>query len=103
MDSRSSLGGSIGRAGVVGAGQMGAGIAGTLVKAGIPTTLVDVSPEMLAAASDRAARIAGHAATEGSHPLLTLAPEPSALREAEFVVEAITEDAEAKEALFQSV
>jgi 3-hydroxyacyl-CoA dehydrogenase len=82
---------------------MGAGIAGTLVKAGIPTTLVDVSPEMLAAASDRAARIAGHAATEGSHPLLTLAPEPSALREAEFVVEAITEDAEAKEALFQSV
>ena len=35
------------RAGVLGAGQMGAGIAATLIRTGISTTMVDVSQDIL--------------------------------------------------------
>src|SRR5271166_3849651 len=46
------------RAGVLGAGQMGAGIAATLIRSGISTTMVDVNPEILAAGSARARQLA---------------------------------------------
>jgi 3-hydroxyacyl-CoA dehydrogenase/enoyl-CoA hydratase/3-hydroxybutyryl-CoA epimerase/3-hydroxyacyl-CoA dehydrogenase/enoyl-CoA hydratase/3-hydroxybutyryl-CoA epimerase/enoyl-CoA isomerase len=101
MDSPSSLsGGGTRKAGVVGAGQMGAGIAGTLVKAGILTTLVDVSPAMLAAAVDRVSRIAG---TEASHPLLATSAELSALADSDLIIEAVTEQESTKSALFRTL
>ena len=46
------------RAGVLGAGQMGAGIAATLVRSGISTTMVDVTPKILEAGSSRARQLA---------------------------------------------
>src|SRR5271166_5842598 len=46
------------RAGVLGAGQMGAGIAATLIRSGISTTMVDVNPEILEAGSARARQLA---------------------------------------------
>jgi len=46
------------RAGVLGAGQMGAGIAATLLRSGISTTMVDVNPEILEAGSSRARQLA---------------------------------------------
>ncbi len=46
------------RAGVLGAGQMGAGIAATLLRSDISTILIDVNPDILEAGSARARQLA---------------------------------------------
>ncbi len=47
------------RAGVLGAGQMGAGIAATLLRSEIATTMVDVNRDIVEAGSARARQLAG--------------------------------------------
>jgi 3-hydroxyacyl-CoA dehydrogenase/enoyl-CoA hydratase/3-hydroxybutyryl-CoA epimerase/3-hydroxyacyl-CoA dehydrogenase/enoyl-CoA hydratase/3-hydroxybutyryl-CoA epimerase/enoyl-CoA isomerase len=100
---------SIVRAGVLGAGQMGAGIAGTLVRSGILTTLVDVNPAMLDAATKRvrqiATRPAGNAGpAQNSHaPRLETSTDLMALARCEVLIEAVTENEEIKCGLFRSL
>lgn len=96
---------SIARAGVVGAGQMGSGIAGSLVKAGIATVLIDVSPSMLADAANRVRRIVGTAndGCPGAEARLTTSGELASLENVDLVIEAIPEDEAAKAALFRSL
>src|SRR5205823_4692020 len=95
--------------GVVGAGTMGNGIAQVFAQAGFSVRLVDVAPPMLdraratiekslskfvekskLTAADRDAALAR----------LTASTSLDALSEADYVVEAIVEDADAKRALF---
>ena len=100
---------SIRRVGVVGAGTMGNGIAQVFAQAGFDVTLQDVSP----AALDRAratidkslakfvekGKLSAEARDAALGRLRTV-PRVEALHDADYVVEAIVEDAEAKRALF---
>ena len=98
--------------GVVGAGTMGNGIAQSFAQAGFNVTLVDVAAPMLERARKTidkslekfvekgkltAADKAGVAAR------MSTAQELSALADADYVVEAIVEDADAKRALFSQL
>lgn len=93
------------RAGVVGGGTMGAGIATAMLAAGLPVTLVErddaaadrakAAVESLVAAGARRGRIADDAARR-----LTVATDYAALAEADLVIEAVFEDIDAKRAVF---
>jgi 3-hydroxyacyl-CoA dehydrogenase len=74
------------RAGVIGAGTMGAGIAALLAGHGIVTTLVDSNPEALARAA-------------AACPDVRLAADVSQLADADLVVEAVVEDLAVKQGL----
>lgn len=98
--------------GVIGAGQMGAGIAQVGAQAGIPSTIFDISPEALEKAKsginrrlDRA--IEKEAMTPGEKDSvlarLSYSSELEALSKCDFVVEAIVENPEVKESLFQKL
>jgi 3-hydroxybutyryl-CoA dehydrogenase len=96
--------------GVVGAGTMGAGIAQVFAQHGFPVLLYDASPEALDRASGRIEaslaklvekRTIDEATRVRARAGLRRVPDLDALREAEVVIEAITEDREAKQQLFR--
>jgi 3-hydroxyacyl-CoA dehydrogenase/enoyl-CoA hydratase/3-hydroxybutyryl-CoA epimerase/3-hydroxyacyl-CoA dehydrogenase/enoyl-CoA hydratase/3-hydroxybutyryl-CoA epimerase/enoyl-CoA isomerase len=84
-----------GRVGVIGAGQMGSGIAAVLVRAGLPTALVDVSASMLEAGTKAVYKVAAD-----SPGLLATSTSLSALASCDVVIEAVTEDEAIKTATF---
>ena len=90
------------RVGVVGAGQMGSGIAASLVRAGVPTALIDVNAAMLDAAVKTVWRVAAQDPGERPDRLVT-ATSPAILANCDVVIEAITEDEAAKMATFRNL
>lgn len=99
----------VGRAGVLGAGTMGSGIATSLATAGIPVTLVDTKPEALRAglarmhagisSAERKGRLTAEAA-EAARARVTGAESLDALAGADFIVEAVFEDLGVKQQVF---
>jgi 3-hydroxyacyl-CoA dehydrogenase len=100
----------VNRAGVLGAGTMGSGIATSLATAGIPVTLVDTQPEALRAglarmhaaisSAERKGRITADAA-EAARARVTGAESLEALDGADFVVEAVFENLGVKQQVFE--
>ncbi len=102
------------RTGVLGAGQMGAGIAATLLRSGISTTMVDVNPEILAAGSARARQPAAGRTKNRTEEvdaadsariasLLTTSTSPASLADCDVVIEAVTENEAIKTGIFQAL
>jgi len=102
------------RAGVLGAGQMGAGIAATLIRSGISTTMVDVTPEILQAGSARArqlaagrskskAGLADEAESARIASLLSTSTSPAPLADCDVVIEAVTENEAIKTGIFKNL
>ncbi len=102
------------RIGVLGAGQMGAGIAATLLRAGIATTMVEVNQAILAAGSTRARQLAigrgksnsaqaDHTETARIDELLTTSTTPELLADCAVVIEAVTENEAIKTGIFQAL
>lgn len=102
----------IAEAGVVGAGEMGPGIAFTLARHGVDVVLVDQSPEMLDEAVEELDDVANvlvdrevissEEATAALDRIRT-ATELSALADADYVTEAVTEDLAVKQDVFASL
>ncbi len=95
--------------GVVGAGTMGNGIAQVFAQAGFDVRLVDASAPALERARGQIEKSLGRFVEKGRIPAaerdaalarLTLGEDVEALADADYVVEAIVEDTEAKRALF---
>jgi len=101
------------RVAVVGAGTMGVGIAHVFAASGIPTVLVDATPELSTAARERAIELLSrleHAGNVGGGTTATaelhLSAAPSiadAVRGADLVVEAVVERPEAKLAVYAEI
>ncbi len=100
------------RAGVVGAGTMGNGIAHVLALAGLETALVDVDPDALEAARSTIRRNlerqvkkggVGEADAEAALERLATATDTAAVADADVVVEAVPERAELKEDVFEEL
>jgi 3-hydroxyacyl-CoA dehydrogenase/enoyl-CoA hydratase/3-hydroxybutyryl-CoA epimerase/3-hydroxyacyl-CoA dehydrogenase/enoyl-CoA hydratase/3-hydroxybutyryl-CoA epimerase/enoyl-CoA isomerase len=87
-----------GRVGVIGAGQMGSGIAAVLVRSGLPTALVDVSEAVLEAGTKTVGKIAGE-----SPGLLATGTSLAGLAGCDVVIEAVTEDEAIKTATFRAL
>ncbi|MFZ5471786.1 MAG: 3-hydroxybutyryl-CoA dehydrogenase [Myxococcota bacterium] len=97
---------------VVGAGQMGAGIAQVSLQAGLRVTLVDVSKEAL---DKGAQRIAGglaklvekgkldEAGKKAALDRLRTATQASAAKDVDFAIEAVTENEELKKRIFKDL
>src|SRR5436853_3193214 len=94
---------------VIGAGTMGNGIAQSFAQAGFSVRLVDVAPAMLDRARGSIDKSLAKFVEKGrlsaadkdaTLARLTTASQLSALAEADYIVEAIVEDAAAKRALF---
>lgn len=98
------------KAGIVGAGLMGAGIAVCLLGAGIPTVMIDLNAEAL----DKGRRELGKALgalvkrgviwedmARGLQVLLTTGTDDNALADCDLVIEAVTEKMDVKRALFR--
>ena len=99
----------IGRAGVIGAGTMGSGIATALLLAGYPVTLAEVNPEALARGRGTVEKnLAGavqrgkltEAGREAALARLETATDLSALADADLVVEAAFEEMGVKKEIF---
>ena len=102
----------IGTVGVIGAGQMGAGIAQVMAQAGYDVVLTDVSPEALEAARARIAkgleRLENRskltaAAREAAMARIAGTPELSDLGASDLVIEAATEKEGVKTAIFEEL
>ena len=102
------------RIGVLGAGQMGAGIAATLLRAGFATTMVEVNQGILAAGSMRARQLAiGRGKSKAAQAdntetaritaLLTTSTTPEPLASCAVVIEAVTENEAIKTGIFQAL
>ena len=100
----------IGRAVVIGAGQMGNGIAHTLALAAIPVTMIDVSEDALARGRttiannlDRQVKKAAISsdARDAAFSRIGIATDLSAARDADIVIEAASENAGLKYDLFK--
>ncbi len=102
------------RVGVVGAGQMGAGIAATLLRAGIATTLVEVNQAVLENGSARAIQLAAGRSKSHSQPvnevqrshiasLLSASISVERLADCEVVIEAVTENEAIKTGILQDL
>ena len=102
------------RAGVLGAGQMGAGIAATLLRSDISTILIDVNPDILEAGSARARQLAigrskgkaGQAVVAESAriaSLLSTSTSLAPLADCGVVIEAVTENEAIKTGIFQAL
>lgn len=102
------------RAGVLGAGQMGAGIAATLIRSGVSTTMVDVNQDILDSGSARARQLAagrsksttGQAdAAESARiaSLLSTSTSPAPLADCNVVIEAVTENEAIKTGIFEAL
>jgi 3-hydroxybutyryl-CoA dehydrogenase len=98
--------------GVVGAGTMGSGIAQVFAQSGFAVRLVDVAQPMLVRARDSIAKSLGRFVDKGTMPSaardatlerLTTATTLGALADADYVVEAVIEDRDAKRALFSEL
>ena len=103
---------TIHRAGVVGSGQMGAGIATAYARSGIPTAMVDVDDARLAEGMKRAQEvIAGRMKIGRATPQdmadmlsrLSTGTSHALLADADVVIEAITEDERAKTATYREL
>ena len=81
---------------------MGSGIAASLVRAGIPTAIMDVSAAMLEAAVKTVRKVAGEGPGERPERLVT-ATSPAILADCDVVIEAVTEDEAIKTATYRSV
>jgi len=97
---------------VVGAGQMGAGIAQVSLQAGLRVTLVDVSKEGLAKGADRIraglAKLVekgklDDAKRKAAEANLATATSPSEVKDVDFAVEAVTENEDLKRRIFQDL
>ena len=95
--------------GVVGAGTMGSGIAQVFAQADYSVQLVDVARPMLDAARRNIEKSLGKflekgkltaAARDAALARLSTATSPDSLADADYIVEAIVEDVEAKQSLF---
>ncbi len=98
--------------GVVGAGQMGSGIAHVCALAGLPVVLLDTKPDALDRAMAAMARnmdrqVAKEAITSGqkSDALARIVPsgDYAAFADADLVIEAVTEKEEVKRAIFRAL
>jgi 3-hydroxybutyryl-CoA dehydrogenase len=98
--------------GVVGAGTMGSGIAQVFAQAGYAVQLVDVARPMLDAARRNIEKSLGKflekgkltaAARDAALGRLSTATSLDSLADADYIIEAIVEDIEAKQALFTSL
>jgi 3-hydroxybutyryl-CoA dehydrogenase len=98
--------------GVVGAGTMGSGIAQAFAQSGFAVRLVDVAPPMLVRARDSIARSLGKfvekgtllaSTREATLERLTTATTLGTLVDADYIVEAIVEDRDAKRTLFSEL
>jgi len=106
------MSGQIARVGVVGAGTMGNGIAQAFAQSGIAVTLVDASEAALEKARAAIDKSLAKLAEKGKLPAaertasldrITSTTVLDALTDVDFVVEAIYENLEAKQALFASL
>ncbi|MBN1203618.1 MAG: 3-hydroxybutyryl-CoA dehydrogenase [Myxococcaceae bacterium] len=97
---------------VVGAGQMGAGIAQVSLQAGLRVTLVDVSKEGLAKGADRIraglAKLVekgklDDARRKAAEANLATATSAAEVKDVDFAVEAVTENEELKRRIFQEL
>jgi len=97
---------------VVGAGQMGAGIAQVSLQAGLRVTLVDVSKEGLAKGADRIraglAKLVekgklDDAKRKAAEANLATATSPTEVKDVDFAVEAVTENEDLKRRIFQDL
>ena len=102
------------RAGVLGAGQMGAGIAAALIRTGISTTMVDVNQDMLDSGSAHARQLAaGRSKSEAGQAddaesariaaLLSTSTSPAPLADCDVVIEAVTENEAIKTGIFEAL
>jgi 3-hydroxyacyl-CoA dehydrogenase len=95
---------TIERAGVIGAGVMGAGIAAHLANAGVPVALLDVVPGAAAAALERMRRAEPAPFMSTAAPALVtpgdLPDDATLLAGADWVVEAVVEDAAVKNGVY---
>lgn len=100
------------RAGVVGGGQMGRGIALTLAAAGIPACIVETSETIAQAALSECYVEIDRAVTKGSitesegkrrRQCLSAAADQDALAESDLIVEAVFEDLEVKKSILTSI
>ncbi|MGO9601517.1 MAG: 3-hydroxyacyl-CoA dehydrogenase NAD-binding domain-containing protein [Isosphaeraceae bacterium] len=101
------------RVGVLGAGQMGGGIAGTVLRAKVPAVLVDSSAAILETGSKRALQIASRAPANGSagtsssdrtdQSLLRASADIHVLSDCDVVIEAVTENEAIKTAIFRDL
>ena len=103
---------TISKVAVIGAGTMGSGIAQTFAQAGFAVRLIDVSPAMLDRARKSIDKSLGKFVEKGKlaagdkEAVLARLSTHTALsdvRDADYVVEAIVEDADAKRALFSQL
>jgi 3-hydroxyacyl-CoA dehydrogenase len=103
------IGGETQRAGVIGAGTMGTGIAAALSGAGIATTVVDPDVQALKRASHRLTALFAsgvskgrmdQAAMQARLALISFSLDPGSLAEADAVIEAAYEDLDLKRAIF---
>lgn len=100
------------RVGVLGAGQMGAGIATAAARSGLPTEMVDVDEDRLAAGRARAEAVvesririgrATYRDLDRMLGLLSTSTAHASFSDCDIVVEAITEDEKAKTAMYREV
>ena len=100
------------RAGVVGAGTMGAGIAICFASAGIPVTLLDVSPAALESARARIRELYGQSVERGkltrgqadaAFERISTASRYEALGEVDIAIEAVFEDPALKREVFEKL
>ncbi|WP_290651449.1 3-hydroxyacyl-CoA dehydrogenase NAD-binding domain-containing protein [Aquisalimonas sp.] len=93
---------------IIGAGAIGSGLAALMAIHGRQVTLVDHREEALAAAGKRAERLfeqrlGAAQLVADARARITHAPEPAGLADADFIIEAINEDLEAKSRLYESI
>lgn len=100
------------RVGIIGAGQMGAGIAAAHARAGIPSVMIDVDDSRLQTGLSRAREMldrlvkTGEATPEEVAEMtgrISVSTDRQALADADVVIEAITEDESAKTATYRSL
>lgn len=87
------------KVGIVGAGTMGCGIAAAFLLAGMPVTLADLKPEILASAAGRIADFTARAPDTTRTASLSTATALDELADCDLIVEAVFEDMEVKRTL----
>lgn len=94
---------AIERVGVAGTGTMAIGIAGALVAAGLPTTIVGRSSKRASAARAAAVTLANDAGQPASEWLLTATSDVADLADCTLVVEAVVEDLDIKRKILREL
>ena len=100
------------RVGIVGGGQMGAGIAEVCIKAGVDVFVHEINDDLAAAARSRVEKSLGRAVEKGkldetgrneALSLLRTGSDLDAMADRDLVVEAVIEDEGIKKALFEDL